>query len=246
MAELLGNFLYVGVIIFALLFAIGLVATMMEKFGKRKQGSPTLSANFGSGAADPASDPALASQKLNMLSGYLNRFDRDMYVDDMTADQLQHEYLYRTVYILVWWMSQGYGVNRDELTGEIASRVSGRVSDRQLIGLSEYYTDTVYEGMQAQGQDLYWSEDLAEKGNDLTEKQKMEILLGVFVTEAVWRRLTHSQSETGDNGTDQILNDCLSEFEQVAGRWFGDTASVMSGSLRQQADKIALTIRIDS
>lgn len=178
-------------------------------------------------------------QMMQALTNHLSRFDRDMYIDDMTAEQLRDEWSYRTIYLLVWWLAQSARLDRDKTTGQVAEKVLGRPADRQLIGLSEYYAETVYESMMAEGEDLYWHDELRPQGDTLDDQQKGEVLLGGFICGAILERVIEEGKVRSDDGIVGIMRHALVGLEAVAADWTGAGSAVLINALKQQAARIA-------
>lgn len=158
-------------------------------------------------------------------------FDRDMYIDDMTLTQLEDEYVYRTIYILVAWMSRH---NIKPTTLAIAELVTGRAGDAQLFGLSEYYADTEYEIMWAKGDDRYWKDELAPMGVKLSHQKKCEILAGGFLVDALYQQ-RKAAGETYGFYTPDIFEACISELNEVAHSWLGINTDQTLMVIKEQA-----------
>lgn len=196
-------------------------------------------------AAEPSDTPSEADQVTaqtavpQAVSAHAGNFDRDMYIDDMTEEQLQDEWSYRTIYLLVWWLAQSARLDRDKTTGQVAEKVLGRPADRQLIGLSEYYAETVYESMMSQGEDLYWHDELRPQGDTLNDQQKGEVLLGGFICGAILERVIEEGKVRADDGIVGIMRHALVGLEAVAADWTGAGSVVLINALKQQAAMIA-------
>lgn len=183
---------------------------------------------------EPVPNPEVLAAALSAISSHTSRFDRDMYIEDMTEEQLKDEYVYLTIYILVSVMSRR---KIDVVTYAIAELVTGRPADKQLYGLSEYYADTEYEQMCADGDDRYWRDVLAPMASTLSQQKKGEILLGGFLVEALNRALKNAGA-TDEFHVPEIFEDCIAELNKVAQVWFGDDAAQMMQTLRGQADTL--------
>ncbi|OYW84836.1 MAG: hypothetical protein B7Z22_09780 [Hyphomonas sp. 32-62-5] len=121
----------------AVLVVLGLIGHFGQQGDKKKQSAGT-----------PASSDARMAVQASLLAAMSaagSRFDRDMYIDDMTEDQLRDEHVWRTAYITGYNIVGNLGPERDNPFEKICTAITGRPADRQLAGLTEYYYDTVYE-----------------------------------------------------------------------------------------------------
>ena len=207
------------------LFVIGWLAQRSEN----KKAKPSKTSG---GAPTPEAQAML----MNAVMVKASSFDRDMYIDDMTQDQLKDEFVYRTIYILYSWMTRR---KIDQGVMTIAELVTGRPGDKQLTGLSEYYVDTEYEQMNAHGDDRYWDEALIPLADELGFQKKSEIILGGLVVDAVYA-LRRSQGVPQDYFyCPDIMEICMTDLERVAGEYFGFETETMLATLRTRAAELA-------
>lgn len=213
---------------------LGLIGTIVEKFEKKGQGT----------GSPPRDDPRMAVQAsmLAAMSAAANRFDREMYIDDMTSEQLEDEHVWRTAavtcYNVIWAFSDMF---EDHPSSKICKAITGKPYDRQVAGLSEYYLETAYEQMMAVGEDHYWDDELIGHKDRWDTAKREQILLAALITleraADIHAAIRRSPPGPNDNGAHLIPF-----IDRVGEAFFGDTAAARMQALRAQAQQIAATI----
>ena len=218
----------------AVLVILGLIGHFADKGDKAKQ---TAS---GSGPQDPL---AVQAAMLAAISARTMRSDRDMYIDDMTEDQLEDEHVWRTAFITGYNIVWNLGPQKDNPFEKICTAITGRPEDPQLAGLTEYYYDTVYEPMMASGEDRYWDDELIALKDQWTAEKREQILLAALIPlqmanelHIAIRREPLPESESGGARLIPFI-------DRVGDAFFGPAASEKMAALRAQAASMATQIK---
>ena len=220
----------------AVLVVLGLIGHFGQQGDKKKQSAGT-----------PASSDARMAVQASMLaamSAAASRFDRDMYIDDMTEDQLRDEHVWRTAYITGYNIVGNLGPERDNPFEKICTAITGRPADRQLAGLTEYYYDTVYEPMMAIPDDRYWDDELIARKDQWTPEKREEIVLAALVPLQMANELhiaiRKKPLDEADNGGAHLIP----YIDRVGEAFFGAQAPDKMTALRAQAVEMARTIEL--
>ena len=220
----------------AVLILLGVIGHFGNRNGEAKPGS---------GLSGQKSSPAAAQGGLlTALSAAASNFDREMYIDDMTAEQLEDEHVWRTAFVTCYNIVWSIGDVREHHPGaKISESITGKPFDRQLAGLTEYYLDTAYDQMMAAGEDRYWDDELIALKDQWDSQKREQIILAALVTlekapeiHAAIRRSPHNPNDNGAHLTPYI--------DRVGEAFFGVQAPEKMASLREQAMQMASTIEI--
>lgn len=214
-----------------IMVVIGLVMYFLLRKPKPSRGNP---ASLDASQPEPAPNPEVLATLMGAITAQASRFDRDMYIDDMTEDQLEYEYTYRTVYILASLLSRK---TLESVTYAVTELVTGQPADKQLYGLSEYYADTDYEQMCIKGDDRYWQDVLAPLSSMLSKEKKVEIIVSGFLVDELYRKQKNSE-KTEHFYVPEALEECIKELNGVAQVWFGADSDHMISKLRGQAQDL--------
>lgn len=197
-------------------------------------------------AARPESGPhdpmAVQTAMMAAISTHAMRFDRDMYIDDMTADQLEDEHVWRTAFITGYNIVGNLGPERDNPFEKICTAITGRPADRQLAGLTEYYYDTVYEPMMAIPDDRYWDDELIARKDQWTPEKREQILLAALVPLQMANELHVAIRKTPLDDADSGGAHLNPYIDRVGEAFFGAQAPDKMTELRGQAAQMASTI----
>ncbi|ABI75443.1 hypothetical protein HNE_1304 [Hyphomonas neptunium ATCC 15444] len=192
-----------------------------------------------SGRGDPL---AVQAATLAAISARAMNFDRDMYIDDMTADQLEDEHVWRTAFITAYNIVWNLGPQKDNPFEKICTAITGRPADPQLAGLSEYYFDTVYEPMMAVPDDRYWDEELIALKDQWTTQKREQILLAALIPLHMANELHIAIRDApipeGETGGAHLMP----HIDRVGEAFFGVEAPERMDTLRAQAAQMANTI----
>lgn len=194
---------------------------------------------------DPGSEDRLAVQTSSIaaLSAYASKFDREMYVDDMTETQLEDEHVWRTAFIACHTITDPCSVSEKHPASRIATAITGKPFDPQLFGLTEYYLETAYEAMMAAGEDRYWDDELIAMKDHWSPEKREQILLAALVPLARARdiHLAARQCEPGPDNTGARLSPFI---DRVGEAFFGPSATEKMAALRAQATSMANQIAL--
>lgn len=198
----------------------------------------TIFAKKDTAAASP--EPA---ERANILLGAINthaaRFDRDMYIDDMSADQLEYEHVWRTAFITGYNIVWSLGPQKDNPFEKVCTAITGHPADPQLTGLTHYYFDTVYELMMAAGEDRYWDDELIALKDQWTDERREQILLAALIPLQMANELHISIRNGPLADADTALAALVGHVDRVGDAFFGPSAPERMADLRAQAAAMA-------
>ena len=170
-------------------------------------------------------------------------FDRDMYIDDMTEEQLEDEHVLRTAFVTCHSITAPCGPTEKHPANKINAAITGKPFDQQLFGLTDYYLETAFEGMMAEGEDRYWDEELIAGKDQWSLEKREQILLAALVPLARAHDIYVAVRKTppGPNDTGAHL---VTFIDRVADAFFGDDAQSRMAALRAQAGQLASMIEL--
>lgn len=170
-------------------------------------------------------------------------FDRDMYIDDMTETQLEDEHVLRTAFVTCHNITAPCGATQSHPANKINAAITGKPFDLQLFGLTEYYLETAFEGMMAEGEDRYWDEELIAGKDQWSPEKREQILLAALVPLARAHDIYVAVRRTPP-GPDDTGAHLIPFIDRVADAFFGDDAHSRMAALRAQAEQLASTIEL--
>lgn len=186
-------------------------------------------------------DPVEA--QVTALAAHAHQFDRDMYIDDMTAEQLEDEHVWRTAFITGYNIVWNLGPENDNPIEKICTAITGRPADRQLKGLTEYYHEAVYEPMMGDGNDRYWDEELIGLKDQWTPQKREQVILAALVplqmADALHIAIRGTPAPDDSRGAHLIPF-----IDRVGEAFFGDEAPQKMADLRRQAAELANQITV--
>lgn len=224
-----------GLLIVGGIFLLGIIGTLSDAIsGKKGSAKP---------APRPPSNAAAQVATLAAVTTYASRFDRDMYIDDMTASQLEYEHVWHTAFITAYNIVWNLGPAQNNPIEDICTAITGHPADRQLTGLTEYYFETVYEPMMGEGNDRYWDEELIARKDQWTAQRREQILLAALVPLQMASEL--HQAIRGQPPSSAQPGAHLYPFiDKVAEAFFGAETPDRMASLREQAKSYAASIEL--
>lgn len=185
-------------------------------------------------------DPlAVQTAMMAAVTARAMNFDRDMYIDDMTEDQLEDEHVWRTAFITGYNIVGNLGPERDNPFETICTAITGRPADRQLAGLTEYYYDTVYEPMMAVPDDRYWDDELIALKDQWTAEKREQILLAALIPLQMANKLHIAIRKKPLEETDGGGRHLIPYIDRVGAAFFGPAAPEKMAALRAQAASMA-------
>ncbi|MBY9067296.1 hypothetical protein K1X12_10320 [Hyphomonas sp. WL0036] len=219
------------IIAIVVVIALGIIGSLSGK--KETPKSPPARAQTPTAAAQAGIVAALAT--------HASRFDREMYIDDMTPEQLEHEHVWRTAYITGYNIVGNLGPDKDNPFETICTAITGHPADRQLAGLTEYFYETVYEPMLVDAEDRYWDDELIARKDQWSDARREQILLAALIPLQMADEL-HTAIRGRPASEDDLAKHLIPYIDRVGEAFFGaDTAERMS-MLREQAKGYASAI----
>lgn len=209
--------------------------------GKPK--TPDSASTYGAQPAPPPAPPRAPPDEVvravtTAFAALTSRFDRDMYIDDMTEEQLEDEHVWRTAFIACHYVSAPLGVTESHPATQICRIITGKPFDRQLLGLTEYYLETAFDDMMAAGEDRYWDEELIALKDQWSTQKREQIILAALIPLArahdLYVAIRREQPGPHDSGAHLIPY-----VDRVGDAFFGDQAPQKMADLRRQAAELA-------
>ena len=219
----------------ATLVVLGLIGYFAEKSEKAKKDA---------GAVPPKDFPTgLQATMLAATSATASGFDREMYIDDMTPEQLEDEHVWRAAFIACHHVTLPCGVSERHPANRIASAITGKPFDRQLFGLTEYYLETAYDDMMAKGEDRYWDDDLIAGKDQLSPEKREQVVLAALIP-LMRARDVFVAVRKDEPGPDDTGAGLIPFIERTAQAFFGAEADNKMAALRAQATQLASALDI--